>query len=152
MIGSVPEIMPVPEARFPVMACITPFTDTLSTARFARIVGLLVSGIMTLRADTVPSFHGMLLSAMVAGVASWTFLSWLPLFFSENYGLKLGAAGLAGVALYKAPVLLGTGFGGWISDYAIRRDRRGQGGFSGDAPHVEGEVARRKEGKGRACE
>jgi len=27
-----------------------------------------------------PSFHGMLLSAMVAGVASWTFLSWLPLF------------------------------------------------------------------------
>jgi len=73
-----------------------------------------------------PSFHGMLLSAMVAGVASWTFLSWLPLFFSENYGLKLGAAGLAGVALYKAPVLLGTGLGGWISDYAIRRDRRGR--------------------------
>lgn len=73
-----------------------------------------------------PSFHGMLVSSMVAGVASWTFLSWLPLFFSENYGLKLGAAGLAGVALYKAPGLLGTVLGGWISDYAIRRDRRGR--------------------------
>jgi MFS family permease len=73
-----------------------------------------------------PTFHGMLLSAMVAGVASWTFLSWLPLFFSENYGLQLGAAGLAGVALYKAPGLVGTALGGWISDYAIRRDRRGR--------------------------
>ena len=71
-----------------------------------------------------PSFHGLLLSAIVAGVASWTFLSWLPLFFSENYGMKLGAAGLAGVALYKAPVLLGTGVGGWISDQAIRHNGR----------------------------
>jgi MFS family permease len=71
-----------------------------------------------------PSFHGLLLSAIVAGVASWTFLSWLPLFFSENYGMKLGAAGLAGVALYKAPVLLGTGVGGWISDKAIRHNAR----------------------------
>ena len=71
-----------------------------------------------------PSFHGLLLSAIVAGVASWTFLSWLPLFFSENYGMKLGAAGLAGVALYKAPVLLGTGVGGWISDKAIRHNGR----------------------------
>jgi len=73
-----------------------------------------------------PSFHGMLLSAMVAGVASWTFLSWLPLFFAENYGLKLGAAGLAGVALYKVPGLIGTALGGWISDHAVRRDPRGR--------------------------
>jgi MFS family permease len=73
-----------------------------------------------------PTFHGMLVSAMVAGVASGTFLSWLPLFFSENYGLKLGAAGLAGVALYKAPGLVGTALGGWVSDYAVRRDPRGR--------------------------
>jgi MFS family permease len=73
-----------------------------------------------------PSFHGMLLSAMVAGVASWTFLSWLPLFFSENYGLKLGAAGLAGAGLYKAPVLIGTAFGGPVSDRAARRNPRGR--------------------------
>jgi len=73
-----------------------------------------------------PSFHCMLVSAMVAGVASWVFLSWLPLFFTENYGMKLGAAGLAGVALYKAPVLLGTGFGGWISDRVARRNPRGR--------------------------
>ena len=73
-----------------------------------------------------PSFHGMLVSAMVASVASWIFLSWLPLFFAENYGMKLGAAGLAGVALYKAPVLLGTGIGGWISDRVALHNSRGR--------------------------
>lgn len=73
-----------------------------------------------------PSFHCMLVSAMVAGVATWVFLSWLPLFFAENYGMKLGAAGLAGVALYKAPVLLGTGIGGWISDRVALHNPRGR--------------------------
>lgn len=74
----------------------------------------------------VPSFHCLLLSAMVAGVASWIFLSWLPLFFSENYGMKLGAAGLAGVALYKGPVFIGIALGGWLSDLVSRRDSRGR--------------------------
>ncbi len=72
----------------------------------------------------VPSFHCLLLSAMVAGVAAWIFLSWLPLFFAENYGMKLGAAGLAGVALYKGPVFVGIAIGGWLSDTWIRRDVR----------------------------
>jgi MFS transporter, Spinster family, sphingosine-1-phosphate transporter len=74
----------------------------------------------------VPSFYCLLVSAMVAGVASWIFLSWLPLFFSENYGMKLGAAGLAGVALYKAPVFIGIAIGGWLSDRVIRRNPCGR--------------------------
>jgi sugar phosphate permease len=74
----------------------------------------------------VPSFYCLLVSAMVAGVASWTFLSWLPLFFTENYGMKLGAAGLAGVALYKAPVFIGIAVGGWLSDRMIRSNPRGR--------------------------
>lgn len=74
----------------------------------------------------VPSFYCLLASAMAAGVASWIFLSWLPLFFSENYGLKLGAAGLAGVALYKAPVFIGIAIGGWLSDKMVTRDARGR--------------------------
>lgn len=72
----------------------------------------------------VPSFHCILVSAMVAGVASWIFLTWLPLFFTENYGMKLGAAGLAGVALYKGPVFIGIAIGGWLSDRMIARDLR----------------------------
>ncbi len=74
----------------------------------------------------VPSFYCLLASAMAAGVASWIFLSWLPLFFTENYGLKLGAAGLAGVALYKAPVFIGIAIGGWLSDKMALREARGR--------------------------
>lgn len=74
----------------------------------------------------VPSFYCLLASAMAAGVASWIFLSWLPLFFTENYGLKLGAAGLAGVALYKAPVFIGIAVGGWLSDKMAMREARGR--------------------------
>jgi MFS family permease len=74
----------------------------------------------------VPSFHCLLASAMAAGVASWIFLSWLPLFFSENYGMKLGAAGLAGVALYKAPVFIGIAIGGWLSDRIVQHNSRGR--------------------------
>ncbi len=79
----------------------------------------------------VPSFHCLLLSGMVAGVASWIFLTWLPLFFTENYGMKLGAAGLAGVALYKGPVFVGIAIGGWLSDRAIRRDVRSRAMIKG---------------------
>jgi predicted MFS family arabinose efflux permease len=74
----------------------------------------------------IPTFYCLLVSAMIAGVASWIFLSWLPLFFAENYGMKLAAAGLAGVALYKAPVFGGIAVGGWLSDFAARRSRRGR--------------------------
>lgn len=74
----------------------------------------------------VPTFYCMLASAMAAGVASWIFLSWLPLFFAENYNMKLGAAGLAGVALYKAPVFIGIAIGGWLSDKVVLRNVRGR--------------------------
>ncbi len=72
----------------------------------------------------VPSFYITLLAQAIAGVASWTFLSWLPLYFNENYGLALGAAGLMGVALYKAPVVIGVSAGGWISDRVARGNPR----------------------------
>ncbi|MES2694690.1 MAG: MFS transporter [Verrucomicrobiota bacterium] len=74
----------------------------------------------------VPTFYCLLASAMAAGVASWIFLSWLPLFFTENYDMKLGAAGLAGVALYKAPVFIGIAIGGWTSDKVVQRNSRGR--------------------------
>ncbi len=74
----------------------------------------------------VPSFYCLLTSAMAAGVASWIFLSWLPLFFAESYGLNLAAAGLAGVAMYKAPVFAGIAVGGWLSDKVAVRNARGR--------------------------
>ncbi len=74
----------------------------------------------------VPSFYCMLASAMAAGVASWIFLTWLPLFFNENYAMKLAASSILGVALYKAPVFLGVGIGGWLSDKVASRNTRGR--------------------------
>jgi len=72
----------------------------------------------------VTSFHLLLVSAMVAGVASWIFFTWLPLYFKENYGMNLGAAGLAGVALFKGPAVAGIVIGGWLSDKMARRGAR----------------------------
>lgn len=74
----------------------------------------------------VPSFHVILFAAITSGVASWIFFSWLPLFFNENFAMNLGAAGLTGVALYKAPVVLGVMIGGPLSDKMARRHARGR--------------------------
>jgi sugar phosphate permease len=74
----------------------------------------------------VPSFYCLLGSAVAAGVAVWAFFSWLPLFFAENYGMKLGAAGLSGVVLFNAPLFLGIAIGGWLSDKVVQRDAHGR--------------------------
>ncbi len=72
----------------------------------------------------VRSFHCLLMSSMAAGVAVWIFLSWLPLFLSETYGMSLGASGATAVLLYQAPVFVGIAIGGWLSDWWVRRDPR----------------------------
>ncbi|HRE83678.1 MAG TPA: MFS transporter [Opitutaceae bacterium] len=72
----------------------------------------------------VPSYYAMLVSAIVAGVASWIFLSWLPLYLAENYKLNLAAAGITGVLLSKGPNLVGVAFGGWVSDKVAKDSAR----------------------------
>lgn len=74
----------------------------------------------------VPSFHVLLFSAMIAGVASWLFLTWLPLYFRENLGLAIATAGVVGLALFKLPGALGIALGGWLSDWAAQRETRGR--------------------------
>lgn len=72
----------------------------------------------------VPSFHVMLASTMVVGIASWPLATWLPLYFRENYGLGLGSASITGFGLYMGPVFLGISLSGWISDKGARRGAR----------------------------
>ena len=72
----------------------------------------------------VRSFHCLLMSSMAAGVAAWIFLSWLPLFLSETYGMSLGTAGGSAVLLFQGPVFVGIALGGWLSDWWVRRDPR----------------------------
>lgn len=72
----------------------------------------------------VPSYHVLLAKAMLAGVAVWIFLNWLPLYFHETFGMSLGSAGLAGTFMLQVSTILGIFAGGWISDRAVTRDPR----------------------------
>lgn len=72
----------------------------------------------------VPSFHVMLVKAMLAGVGVWVFLNWLPLYFRESFDMTLGAAGFAGTFMLQISTVLGIAVGGWISDRAAVREPR----------------------------
>lgn len=72
----------------------------------------------------VPSFHILLLKTMLAGFTIWIFLGWLPLYFNEAFQMNLGAAGFAGTFMLQISTMLGLAGGGWISDWAARRDLR----------------------------
>ena len=71
-----------------------------------------------------PTFHVVLLNAMLGGVAVWIFFNWLPLYFRETFQLSLSAAGFAGTFLLKAPAILGLALCGWWSDRISQHDAR----------------------------
>lgn len=71
-----------------------------------------------------PTFHVILLNAMLGGVAVWIFFNWLPLYFSETFQMSLTAAGFAGTFLLKAPAILGLALCGWWSDRISGTDPR----------------------------
>lgn len=70
----------------------------------------------------VPTFLVMLAKATLVGVGSWTFLSWLPLYFRDNFGMNLGAAGFAGTFMLQISMVAGVAVGGWISDRVAARE------------------------------
>lgn len=65
---------------------------------------------------TVPSYYALMLKSMLSGIGVWTFLSWLPLYFRDTYGMTMGAAGFAGTFMLQVSVVLGLAAGGWLSD------------------------------------
>jgi len=69
----------------------------------------------------VRSYHVLLAKAMLAGVGIWIFLNWLPLYFREEFGFTLGAAGFAGTFMLQGATVLGIALGGWLSDRAAVR-------------------------------
>jgi MFS family permease len=71
-----------------------------------------------------PTFHVILLNAMLGGVAVWIFFNWLPLYFSENFEMGLAAAGFAGTFLLKAPAIPGLALCGWWADRISQSDAR----------------------------
>lgn len=79
----------------------------------------------------VPSFHALLLKAILAGVGVWIFLTWLPLYLREAFDLSLGAAGFAGTFMLQGATVLGVAAGGWISDVVAASDARRRLGVQG---------------------
>jgi sugar phosphate permease len=79
----------------------------------------------------VPSFHALLLKAILAGVGVWIFLTWLPLYLREAFDLSLGAAGFAGTFMLQGATVLGVAVGGWISDAVAAKDARRRLGVQG---------------------
>jgi predicted MFS family arabinose efflux permease len=74
----------------------------------------------------VRSYLIVLLESSCLSVPSWVFLSWLPFYFHETYGLTLTGAALAGTVAIQIAATCGYGFGGYISDRfaGVRRERR----------------------------
>jgi sugar phosphate permease len=52
----------------------------------------------------------------IVSMATWVFLNWLPLYFSEVHHLSLAGAGFSGTFFLQMPAALGMGLGGFVSD------------------------------------
>jgi predicted MFS family arabinose efflux permease len=69
---------------------------------------------------TIPSYWIILLQGMVAAIAVWLFLNWLPLYLTEHFGMSLAGAGFFGALLLDIPPLVGVLTGGTVSDIVAR--------------------------------
>jgi len=74
----------------------------------------------------VPSYWVLLVQSMILSVGIWLFLNWLPLYFTESFGMSLASAGFYGAALLEFPLLFGVVAGGYISDAVARRSSAGR--------------------------
>jgi MFS family permease len=68
----------------------------------------------------VPSYLVLVAQSMLASVASWVFITWLPLYFFETFRLSLAQAGVVGTFWVQAGMILGTMAGGILSDRVAR--------------------------------
>lgn len=72
----------------------------------------------------IPSYLILLAKGMLAGVGIWIFLNWLPLYFRDEFGMNLAAAGFAGTFMLQISTVIGIGAGGWLSDRFATRALR----------------------------
>lgn len=72
----------------------------------------------------VPTYYLLMGKTMLAGIGTWIFFSWMPLYFHDTFGLGLAAAAFAGTFTFSAAGMLGTAVGGWLSDRVASRDSR----------------------------
>jgi MFS transporter, Spinster family, sphingosine-1-phosphate transporter len=81
-------------------------------------------GVGLRRLIRIPSYLILLAKAMLAGIGIWIFLNWLPLYFRDEFGMNLAAAGFAGTFMLQISTVVGIGAGGWLSDRFATRALR----------------------------
>lgn len=74
----------------------------------------------------VPSYWVLLVQSMILSIGIWLFLNWLPLYFTESFGMSLAGAAFYGAALLEFPLLFGVVAGGYLSDAVARRSSAGR--------------------------
>jgi predicted MFS family arabinose efflux permease len=70
----------------------------------------------------IPSYLVLLGEAMLLAIGSMIFMNWLPLYFSETFGMSLAGAGFSGTFLIQAGAVLGILGGGFLSDRVALRN------------------------------
>jgi MFS family permease len=73
----------------------------------------------------LPTCRLILLNAMLASIAIWPLITWMPMYLHENLGLTLTQAGFAGTFYAQIAATVGFLVGGRVSDVLVgRRDPR----------------------------
>jgi MFS family permease len=77
-------------------------------------------GHMSARLFSIPSFVVLAIAGVLTSIGAWIFINWLPLYFSETFGMTLAGAGFFGSSLVPVSAALGQLGGGPLSDLAAR--------------------------------
>jgi MFS family permease len=77
-----------------------------------------------LRLVQTPSYLVIITEAMTIAIGTWMFFNWMPLYFTETYGMSLTAAGLSGTMTLQLSASLGILIGGFLSDRIARKGAR----------------------------
>lgn len=73
-----------------------------------------------------PAYVLLALQAMLISVGTWMFFNWMPLYFTETFGLGLAIAGFSGTAALQVSAVTGAMSGGTFSDLIASRKPGGR--------------------------
>ena len=75
----------------------------------------------TLGLIRIPSFVILAIAGVLTAIGAWIFINWLPLYFRENFGMTLTAAGFLGSSVVSITAVAGQLAGAAVSDVLARK-------------------------------
>lgn len=73
-----------------------------------------------------PTFVLLISAFWGANLIAWVFLTWMPLFLKEKFGLSLALAGVGATVFIQLASMVGAPLGGWLGDRWARRQTHGR--------------------------